>query len=229
MMTATDRPTLVGAHGNLEDWIGVKIAGLAAELVVSEAELDRAAERKWAVKPFERQIDRTRKHLAYLRKVKAALEAGYSIIPNLRLDLLAVRTNKHPKYLLQEVESRPEVEAQKLPIGDGAFVNPSPEYRHWQISRPNSSGTGTHHVTLYETTDHAPVDVPHVLLKRDLADALHKALEEKLFDEIGIVQDSPRGDPVLVGRVLSPKASGWNRDGVAFFIGWWFDPKTLEL
>ena len=83
-------------------------------------------------------------------------------------------------------------------------------------------------VTIYQTTEHAPVDVPHVLLKRDLADALHKALEEKLFDEIGIVQDTPKGDPVLVGRVLSPKARNWNREGVAFFIGWWFDPKVLN-
>lgn len=228
LMTATDRPTLVSAHGNLEAWIDTKIAALAGELAEMATEHERALERKWAVKPFERQMDKTSKHLAYLRKVKAALAAGYSIIPNLRIDVLAVRVNKNPRHLMQEVEERPSVSAEKLPIGDGTYVSPSPEYRSWQIERPNRNGQGTHHVTIYETTDHAPVDIPHVLMKRDLADALHLALEQKLFDEIGIVRDTPRGDPVLVGRILSTKASGWNRDGVAFFIGWWFDPKVLE-
>ena len=225
-LVATTRPALVEAHNDLKAWITRRREGIAVEIVEVEQAVETAQTRQWALKPLENHLGRLRKHLTFLEKVSGAIEAGYAIVPNFDLQRLAVRTDKaYPEQAA--VMRRPEVGATRLPAGQGNYVAAEPEFEEWAVKKEGQ----TYPVTMFRATEHAPIAVPFVLAKKEMAEALERALEEKIFDEIGIVRDarSYRGDPVLVGRIRHPKATRWTIRGVSFFIGWWFEPRTLDM
>lgn len=224
VVVATTRPAMVAAHQDIATWIQERRRKISAELEESKQALATARARKWGTDALARQVRSIEKHDVFLAKVCGAIEAGYSIVPNFDLAALAVRTDKGAYGMS---ESRPVIGAARLPAGQGEYVSPEPEMTSWQEERewPDKS---KRKVTIFQTTAHAPVDVPFALMKKDLADALHQAMQERLFDEIGIVRDAPRGDPVLVGRITHPKSARWNYRGVTFFVGWWFDVNVLD-
>ena len=225
-LTATSKPTLQTAHQEAATWIDRRLEVVRAEMKDVGAALNNAVERKWATAALERAHGKLVAHEAFLMKVQGAIRAGYSIVPNFNVRLLAVRTDRRVPQ--QELNGIPRVGARRLPAGAGQFVSPEPEFASWEREYQGKDGK-QHSVTVYQATEHAPVDIPFVLAKGPLADALNQALEEKIFDEIGIVQDTPRGDPVLVGRIMHPRRmSRWDNAGVTFFIGWWLDLRTLE-
>lgn len=228
VVVATTQLALVAAHADIGTWIQERHRRLSAELEQSQAALATARARHWSTDALSRLVRGLEKHQVFLDKVKGAIEAGYTIVPNFNIDALAVRTDRPtPNY--KSFESMPRVGAARLPAGVGEFVSPEPYIESWEIDRPRADGKGTYKVTIYRTTGQAPVDVPFVLMKKDLADALHAAMVERVFDEIGIVRDTPKGDPVLVGRIRHPKTlNRWDNRGVTFFIGWWFDVRALE-
>lgn len=231
VVAATTRPALVGAHGDIKAWIIQRRERLSSELQEVKQALERARERKWATDTLARQVRSLEKHEIFLAKVTAALDVGYAIVPNFDLDALAVRTNEKVQSWRIHKGEQPVIGAARLPVGQGDYVSPDPELISWEEEITRADGKGSYKVTMYRTTDHAPVDVPFVLMKQELADALHAALQERIFDEIGIVRDARwgrRGDPVLVGRINHPKRTRWENRGVSFFIGWWFDVRALE-
>lgn len=226
LVVATDRPALVAAHRNVGAWIHARRDALAVELGEAREALAKAKERKWATETLDRLVKNLEKHEVFLDKVAGAIEAGYTIVPNFDFEQLAVRTARSVPG--GSDTSQPRIGAARLPAGAGEFVSPEPYFTSWETEEKR--GERTVKVTIFQATDHAPVDVPFALMKRDLADALHAAMQEKLFDEIGIVRDTPKGDPVLVGRINHPKKiNRWDRRGVTFFIGWWFDVRTLDV
>ncbi len=226
IVAAHDRQSLTSAHRDVSMWVARRQEALEAEVREADAALKQARDRKWATASLANQARRLRSHQTFLAKVAGALDAGYTIMPNFDMTVLAVRTDKAvPSGQDRNV---PSVGAVRLPIGQGQYVSPEPEFVSWQHTE-NLAGGKTREVTLYRATEHAPVDVPFVLVKAGLADRLNEALKSELFDEIGIVRQQPRRDPLLVGRILHPRARHWDRRAVAFFIGWWFDPRELEL
>lgn len=229
-VTAVTRPALTMAHVDISNWIGARLERVRADLDEAKEQLAVARARKWATDGLSRQMRRLQQHETFLAKVSGAIAAGYAIVPNFQIgQMLAVRSEKEPPR--GTLEAKPRVGAARLPAGRGEYVSPEPEFESWQEerTRERNGKRETYTVTLFSTTQHAPVDVPLVLMKKELADVLHTALQEKLFDEIGIVSDTPRGDPVLVGRIRHPRNIGrWDTQGVTFFIGWWFNVETLE-
>lgn len=228
VVTATTRTALTSAHGDIQKWIRERLDRVTVELQAARAGFATAKERGHGTEAIARQLRRIEKHEAFLTKTLAAIAAGYTIVPNFNIEQIAVRTDKGTPSSTRT--STPTIGAARLPVGRGDFVAPEPEYISWEVETERPDKT-KRTVRMYQATEHAPVDIPFVLVKKDLADALDTALREKLFDEIGIVRDTPRGDPVLVGRIRHPNAgrASWDNRGVTFFIGWWFDVRTLDL
>jgi len=222
-IVAVDRPSLVKAHVDVASWVEQRLERNRVELREVEVSLTQARDRKWATTSIANQVRRLKAHETFLNKVRGAIEAGYTIIPNFDLTLLAVRTDKNAPRA--EDRSVPTVAAVRLPAGHGEYVSPEPEFESWTIEETGPDNKKRND-TVYRATAHAPVDVPFVLIKQGLAERLHEAMKERLFDEIGIVEH--RRDPVLVGRILHPEARQWDRRGIAFFIGWWFNMQDLE-
>lgn len=232
MVLATTRSALVSAHAELAEHVARQRDATVAEHAEVQAACALATDRHWATSPIKRRLARLERHLTFLDKVAGAIRAGYSIVPNFDLDLLAVRIRQAGRYGWHRVNDRPTVGAERLPIGEGEYVSPEPEFESWREDRLDASGKKIGTNVIFRSTKDAPVAVPFVLLKRELADALHAAMTERLFDEIGVVNDArtrKRADPVLVGRVLHPNVRPGDRRGLCFFIGWWFDRRVLEL
>jgi hypothetical protein len=235
-LVATDRPSLDRAHQDVGRWVRERLDRVTLELQESRRALTVARERKWGTSALARVVRQQEQHEQFLLKVLAAVNAGFAIVPNFQITRLAVRTDREPEGLLTSIEHLPRVGAARLPVGRGKYVSPEPEFESWEEERTRKGGDGKDikfTVTIYSTTAHAPVDIPLTLMKTELADALHEAMEARLFDEIGIVYDGPKRDPVLVGRVIHPKgtADRWGAmsKGVTFFIAWWFQPSALDL
>lgn len=231
IVTATNKPALEAAHGGLAAWVERRITEARAQLQEVRDGLALARERGHGTQVLGRQARKLEKQVVFLDKVQGAIRAGYHVIPNLPLDVIAVRTDRTPPQA--SGEERPILGAARLPAGVGEFVAPEPEFQSWGVERVKKDGS-KYSVTMYAATEHAPVDLPFVLVHGELGQALNTALRECLFDEIGVVRDRPKGDPLLVGRINHPNArllGGWrgqSREGVAFLIGWWFDPTSLD-
>jgi len=229
LVVANGPMALQSAHHDIGEWVGGKIGLANAELDEIEKAIATAIERKWATKDIKRRETALKKYKSFLEKIAGAVSAGYAIVPNFDMDVLAVRTNGQIPGA--ESTDRPRIGAAKLPIGKGEYVSPEPEMCSWQQDYTDCKGVAKTR-TMFSVTANAPVAVPFVLMEKTLADVLHKAMQEKLFDEIGIVNARRKGDPVLVGRIHHPKhqSTRWwdNRKAVSFFIGWWFDTSALS-
>lgn len=217
------RASIVSAHGEILEQVTRQRGQVGLEVEQLRAAVQHAKELKWGTDALQRQLRRAEKRDLFLAKVQGALEAGFTVMPNLTLHVLAVRTEKNPSRNIER--SQPEIGVQRLPAGKGEYVSPEPCFESWEDEI--GSGDSKRTVTLYRTTEHAPVDVPFVLMQTGLAEQLADAMSLRLFDEIGLVQDG-QGDPFLVGRVLHPKPVRYEHRGVAFFLGWWFDPRVLS-
>ena len=227
-----ERQSILRAHDEVLGHVEARIAEGRAHLAELEGGAQHTERGTFGSKALESAMVRERKHLTFLDKVAAALRAGYTLMPNLNLTLLAVRTDRGvPTGLAEErYRGRPsalDIKARALPAGEGRYVSPEPELESWTEQR-GTEGKDQHQVTVYQASAHAPVDVPIALVKPELAAALEDALRGKLFDEIGIVQDNARRDPLLVGRILDPRARAYDRRGLSFFLGWWFNPAVLD-
>jgi hypothetical protein len=231
VVSRPDRPSILQAHSEVLAHVDARRADAAANLAELSQGMEHTQRGTFGSRALEAAVVRERRRLVFLDKVGLALRSGYTLMPNIGLTLLAVRTTRGVSGTLYEhcYGGRPSelnVPAQALPPGEGAFVSPEPELKSWPETR--GEGNDKHSVTVYQATEHAPVDVPITLVRQELAEALEHALDERLFDEIGIAQDSAKKDPLLIGRILHPKARSFDRRGVAFFLGWWFDPRALD-
>lgn len=170
---------------------------------------------------------KARRRLAFYEKVKAALEAGYYIIPPFAVQLFAVRTNReNPPDERSERRWPIEVTPAALSIGTGRYVDPQPARQHLDtIQKPNYDGKGTHDVAIYENVDEwADVAIPVRALKPQLIEATGKALQEKIFDALGIAPAYRSADPIIVGQI---KHYDRNKSPLTFFVAWWLDKSDL--
>lgn len=228
-------------HGSLKEWVHRQLDETNSELSEINGLLEKAKRQKFGTKDIAKHQKKIIAYKKFLIKIFAAIQAGYTIIPNFDIESLAVRSdgrtvagNKH--------YSPPIHGAMKLEIGKGRYVSPEPEFESWTQAGKDYHGEAITE-TFYYATKNAPVPMPLFLARTQLAETLMSAMKEKLFDEIGIVngkrqhqthrvpvsaQTATGIDPILVGRILHPKASQWNKRMVTFFLGWWMDTKMLQ-
>lgn len=218
-VTPTD---LVPAQASLLDWIGKRIAALATEFTEASTELDYAMTHKWRSGPLRANVNRIAKRQTFYEKLKAAVEAGYVLMPALPMDVLAIRTKAQtPRAAQSDWSASFEQQAQALPEGVGEYKNPLPITDTDTEERKNSKGE------VRQQTVHFPVEfdeefsMPVDLCKPVLLERTQAAMALKIFDEIGVVRDdhrwNKRGDPIIVGTVIDPTRH--NRR-FAFFLAW---------
>lgn len=188
----------------------------------------------WKLQAVKTQLTRARQRLLYYQKVRTVLEAGYLLVPNMPVDLLAVRKREgQPQRGAQTTTNRWQksftVAADILPPGDGTYVDDQIGYYDETSRIPNGKGGVDVH-TLHVSADHyAPPDFPVRFVAPQVLQQAQAGMALRVFDEIGMVSQSAstRGrDPILVGRILS--SQDWRTRRVAtFFLAWWLDPQQL--
>ena len=226
-------PTEVPAvQTQLADWCRGRIVGLGRELREQRQNLRIAKASKWKHSGWVNQINRTKHQMLYYAKIRAAVQAGYLIIPNFDIDVMAVRVQRsYPDRKSETYDSYKINHAapQLLPPGVGRYVGDKHQVEHDErevLDSQNRKVTKHRYTVIdYEET----LDFPVKMIKPQILDATQLALSRKIFDRIGIVKGTKRSDPIVIGQVIDPRDPDrvLHPKVISFFIAWWLDPETL--
>lgn len=220
VVLARDPEEMARAQQGLIVWMDRKLEGLRAELAEAEENLATAKRLKHRLVGWQRQVQAVRKRVVYYEKAKSALEAGYCIVPDFPVQLIAVRTTKEdpsPKWHQGGGHRVPDEKCETLPEGKGDYVDPVP---YTDTQKRADGNTWSQAIFLRE------VDFPFKVVKPQILKGLEEALKRKLFDEIGILPaHRANRDPILVGRIK--RREGYNENTMTFLIAWWIDTRSL--
>lgn len=224
------------AQQKLCDWAAGQVEKSLAELREMEDSLAQARKSKWRTTGFVTNLRYARERFNYYTKVKAALDAGYVIVPNFDLDIFAIRTTKFkPKN--EETSGRwgkPhsmefENHSDRPQLGDGEYRDPWPELTHTVETITGKDGT-THKENQAVSKDWRDVDFPYKLAKPQILTDTSKAMACMIFDKIGVTPHRRvrNQDPMIVGQITCKGRPSQEKD-ISFLITWWVDHTDLEV
>ena len=220
---------MVPAQTELLGWCDRKIAAVEQELADLKTNLELATEHGWKHRSVEASLNRTAKRVLYYQKLKAAVAAGYLIVPNFPVSVFAVRVQRDKqrevtsdyKYRRDYKTARPEL----LPAGEGRYVDVDEELFTVDASYDERLPDGkTKRVSRYVSADYDEVDFPMVAVKPAILQATARAMALKIFDQLGLVENQSGRDPIVVGQLIDPRGNGRR---ATFFIAWWLNPSEL--
>ena len=215
-----------------------RLTKLRAELADFERNLEIAKKNKLKQTTIVASIYKTRRRVEFYEKLKAAFDAGFVPIPDMDLDIFAVRTTRRkPKENTRTGSADwggprvPDQESNRPPLGEGVYVDVQAfnQSRHFEKTETTPSGQ---HVTKkmiqrWASEFDEELNFPFVLAKPRILEATATALSHKIFDEVGVLPNRRRrhGDPMVVGRVTLKE--GWRRRNISFLITWFIDTREL--
>jgi hypothetical protein len=172
-------------------------------------------------------VRKTEKRIVYYQKLQQAIAEGYLIVPNMPIDVFAVRvdTSRSPGY--RETDYRRDRFAtppQRLPAGEGAYVDDHLVKRSGvrEIVKDGKPEKKTFYFADEYDTD---IDFPLRGVHPRVLEATSRAMALKLFDQLGVVQNQAIGrDPIVVGQLLDPRRNG---RVTTFFVAWWLNTEDL--
>lgn len=214
------------AQQALTAWCDHKIRTLSDELKEIEDHRLIATANGWKMASLTSRINLTARRVTYYEKLKAAVEAGYLIVPNMPVDVLAVRVKREkPLYASSEYEgsSKFNVTPQILPPGEGRYVDDRVFTRDASHAVSTKDG-GTTVKSLHIADSYDEPDFPWTAVKPAVLDATARAMALKLFDQIGVVSNTSGRDPIMVGQLLDPRGQ---RRCATFFLAWWLNTADL--
>lgn len=234
---------MLSAQAQLISWAERKIRDEKAEFDDLSANHEHAIKNRWRTAPLKRACDRAKERVEFYEKVKAALEAGYCIIPNLPGDVFAVRTTR--KKLSRKVETVngtwgspgsdiSKVESNRPRLGEGKYVSDDTEFTQHRVVVKHEPGKSPEYGTRFIRKNFKEVDFPFAMAKPAILSSTSKAMALKVFDEMVVVANrelEPRrsrrshGDPMVVGRIFT--RNGYNRHTISFLINWFIDTRDL--
>lgn len=234
VVVASNPQQMQTAQANLVEHFTGRLKSYQQDLQEAETNLETAKSRRWKTEPFKRQIARVNQHIEYYAKIRAALMAGYVIIPNMDdLDIFAIRTTrKKPKANIAKggsswVEPPERQKSSKPAMGEGRYVNADTLNETWAADVTPAGATTKQVQMRSKAVYFDDIDFPFHLAKPQILDSTAKAMELLAFDDIGVRPGRriKRGDPMIVGRVLL--GSGYSQKIVSFLITWFVDTKDL--
>lgn len=225
---------LTRAHQDLGVWADRKLAELDREARDLTESLNVASTGGLKTDAIDRALARTERRLTFYRKIKKALDAGYMVVPNFPMDMIAVRTSAKSargglrrNFGYAPSDHYPQPAQQRLEAGEGRYVAGTAlveRFTQQERRKPEAAPETCYYVKPGDLDD--DIEVPMALAVPAVMSATSRALQEKIFDEIGIARDrTVGGDPMILGRLLNPKHK-WATP-VTFFVAWFFDPSRI--
>ncbi len=220
------------------EWADYRVNLMQEEHDEVELQYLHAKKHKWRTSGFKQQMNLRLKRKAYYQKIKVAIEAGYCPMPNLPgVTIFGIRTDrKNPKHMTHIVRWSNEwhvtQKAGKLPVGEGEYVDPDPEFTRDEFTKTDSNGKKE---TQYEisATKWKDIDFPMQMAKPNIMEATSRAMALKAFDEMGILpagnpsSTTARGDPLILGHILDPRSTTYHDKKITFIIGWRLDTANI--
>lgn len=227
-------------------WVSLKIIELGKDLADARKNLRQAKAMLWAWKPWERVVRKTVQQMIYYAKIRAAVKAGFLIVPNFPAEVIAVRVDRpapRPEGGTYPSDINTALPDLTLGPGQGRYVDetlPHTDLSHsWKDAQNQDHFRRLARVGPLEGYTEA-VDFPTTLVKPIVLEATQRAMALQVFDQIGLVnQDGGtvsrrgrRSDPIVVGQIFDASSPKYGRHGlpqkrVTFFIAWWLDTRML--
>jgi hypothetical protein len=219
-------------------WCEQKIKAMRTDFIELDAAYKAAVARKWKSSVLKRHALMAKKRIEFYHKIQTALVAGFYIVPNFPVHVFAIRTKKNaPLRVLtvtkQSYRPYPSKDQQTghLSEGEGDYVSPFPEVEALGKSSTDSRGAPTTEWTTW-ASHWKEIDFPLCMARPRIMEAVGRAMEIKVFDDLGVLSSSPDrrrgcGDPIIVARLLDPRSTSWNKRFVSFIIAWSLDTRTI--
>jgi hypothetical protein len=218
---------LAGAQASLIDWCDKKIAQMSEEIGLLRDGFNLAQQRKWKITGWANQVELAEQRMRFYGKVKFALDHGYLIIPDLPINVFAVRTNAtEPPYHLYRRKPRinstysNDVLPEQLEVGAGEYKSPVPATTRTTKKERDYKGNEVD-MEYFRTCALREMQFPVALAQAKVIDATHQAMALRVFDEVGLVGPPRKADPIVAGRILDPREHVTLHRGMTFFIAWW--------
>lgn len=233
---ATTREQMLAAQQVLVRKAESRIAGLHAEIAELRENLEIAKKNKLKISTIQDKIQRNERRVTFYQKLKAAFEEGFVLIPDMDLEVFAVRTTRElPKQNYKSIESPrswdvpvvPDVEASRAPVGEGEYVSPRPHLQGSSSERKNEKGETVYSKDRWADAFAEEITFPFALAKPRIVDLTTRAMALKIFDEIGVLPNRVRrnSDPMVVGRVLLKE--GWQTKRMNFLVCWFVETEDI--
>lgn len=231
-VSAFEPQEMKDANTALIEWCSKKIAQLTADAAELFASYEHAVKQKWKSATLKRHADLATKRVTFYEKMKAALEAGFYIVPNFPVSLFAVRTDRDKPYRKltignYEAGAWPfKQPPNNLPVGEGEYKPCDPLIK--TEKEVTQDGANKKTIYLEEAVGWGDIDFPIQMAKPTIMEATTRAMALKIFDQFGLFARGT-GDPIIVGEIIDP-ARPWHHDNakrITFIIAWHLDTATL--
>lgn len=232
VVLARNPSEMAQAQQGLLEWVTEKVAYEQAQLQECETNLAQAQKMKVKTSGWKIQVSKARKRVEYYSKAQSAIQEGYAIVPDFPMDVIAVRTRrkKAPKFGIVKkstwsMPSTSPVICDRLPEGVGSYVDPSPFREEWVTRGRDAAGKEINIYCASNTELDHEIDFPFTTVRPQVLTDLNKAMQHKIFDQIGVLPATAKGDPMVIGRILM---GGTNSvQALNFLITWWIDTRDL--
>ncbi len=233
-LVARNTQEMDAARTQLKEWLTAKIRTVKHEADELAEARDVAIKQKWGNAALKRHADMAVKRLTFYKKVRSAVDAGYTIIPNFPVDLFAIRVNKlkppattYSKDTEYDSFGVKTVPAKQLPEGEGRYVDDSPRGQHRE--RDLFKDDHTKFTRFYfDITAYGEVEFPIACARPIVMAATAEAMALTVFDAIGICPSRGiREDPLIIGQIHRLRSGYGGPQIISFLIAWHVDLKTL--
>ena len=221
-VVARDHGEMQAAQTKLIAWAQRRHDAIETEASELDQNFRAAQVARIGTRAIERQLGKLKKQAEFYDKIRLALEAGYTLIPDMEAQVFAVRTRR--RY----VGGLRHVPAENLPAGEGRYVAPETAGHVAENTYRDNSGQTRTHKFWFATSFIEELDFPFSLAAYEVVDATKRALLEKVFDQLAAV--TPRnkgGDPMVIGRIRRPGFGPWERRCATFLVAWFVDTRFL--
>lgn len=223
---ATTPSAMVESQGKLIGWMDAKLAAIEEERKGAEALIVQLRLARAATTHADKILDSCRRRERFYEKVKAALEAGYYIIPPFDCQVFTIRTDRAapPKEIDQQRTKWNPPSVPAIAPGAGRYVAPIPS-RSLEYTDERTKADNTKVVDKFYSNDEwREVEFPVRAMKPQLIEAARGAMESMIFDALAIAPPYRAADPIIVGQIKHWKSG---RGPLTFFVAWWLDEKDL--
>ncbi len=223
---ATTPAQMEASQYNMIVWCDQRIEREKLEIADLERTIAEAQKAGLKDGAWKRRLTMARGKMTFYRKVKGALLQGYYIVPPFPVQNFAIRTKAEPRT--DEVREKSWhsdfiQKGQKLPEGEGEWRNPFPVKFSETYQTTDKDGKAVQKTDWYAGEWDA-LDFPFKMVKPEIIAAVGKALQEKIFDTLGVLPTYKTPDPIVVGQIIPPHRP---HDPLTFFVAWWMDPTDL--
>jgi len=232
-LIARDPQELEAARVNLSSFFAAKVKECEAESAAIDENLQIALKFPIKTQPLKAALNRINLRRRFYEKCRAAVDAGFHIIPNFNADVFAIRTKREATGMSRPdtwggernaIARMPTQKAQALEVGEGRYVSPIPVGYAESFTEQKDGKTITKH---YATVaDFAEIDFPFIFARPEVLSATQQLMADKIFDELGALPQTQRNaDPMVVGIIR--ESSARNAKVMTFLAIWFLDTKTL--